>query len=106
MQLAVLDHNAHVNCEHYKNKSGDGVYHRKYRKASKLWDVTPTVVKKDYKYIPGLMKEILDYKGRSPQHMKQVLPLPPQHPSCIQSMIAHKEPAPTLEIVQRKSSRF
>ena len=38
MQLAVLDHNAHIDRAQYKNRSGDEVYYRKYRKASKSWD--------------------------------------------------------------------
>ena len=48
-----------------KNKSGNEVYYRKYRKASKVWDVTPTVLKKDYKYIPALTKDILNYCDHS-----------------------------------------
>ena len=38
MQLAVLDHNAHIDRVQYKKRSGDEVYYRKYRKASKSWD--------------------------------------------------------------------
>ena len=106
MQLAVLDHNAHIDRAQYKNKSGDGVYYRKYRKASKSWDVTPTVLKKDYKYIPALMKDILDYRDHSTQTMKSIPPLPPEHPSHIQTTIAHKEPIPTKEIVSHRNSRF
>lgn len=87
-------------------KSSDDVYYRKYRKASKVWDVTPAVLKKEYKYIPALMKDILDYRDNSTQNMKYISPLPPEHPSHIQSTIAHKEPIPTKEIARQKSSRF
>ena len=46
MQLAVLAHNTHVNHQHYKNKSGDDVYHREYKKDSKVavWVATLTVM--------------------------------------------------------------
>lgn len=106
MQLAVLDHNAHINRAKYKNTSGDDVFYRKYRKASKVWDVTPALLKKEYKYIPQLMKDILDYREHSAHNMKYIPPLPPEHPSHIQKTIAHKEPILTKEIIRQKSSRF
>lgn len=35
IQLAVLDHNHHINRETRRNKSGEVMYQRKYRKQSK-----------------------------------------------------------------------
>ena len=79
-QQVVLDHNDHADRAKYKNKSGDEVYYQKYRKASKVWDATPAVLEKEYKYIPALMKDILDYRHRSTHTMKSIPPLPPEHP--------------------------
>ena len=58
VELAVLDHNAHINRDFAKNKKGDFVYHRKYRKQSKKWDVTPTLTTKKFLYILNLLHEI------------------------------------------------
>ena len=53
MQLAVLDHNTHAEWENAKTRNGDLRY-RKYRKASKQWDATPVICKKQYSYIPAM----------------------------------------------------
>ena len=52
------------------------------------------------------MKDILDYCDHSTQTMKSIPPLPPEHPSHIQTTIAHKEPIPTKEIVSHRNSHF
>ena len=40
VQFAILDRNAHKERGHARNKDGDIIYHRKYRKQSKKWDVS------------------------------------------------------------------
>ena len=60
MQLAILDHNVHTGRENVLNQNGDIIYHRKYRKQTKKWDVSPTKSNKTYKYIPELMKSIIE----------------------------------------------
>lgn len=42
VQLAVLDHNALTGRENALNHNDDIIYHRKYRKQTKKWDVAPT----------------------------------------------------------------
>ena len=50
IQLAVLDYNAHLDSEKAKNKCGDVIYNRKFRKQTKKWDATPSLVSKKYDY--------------------------------------------------------
>ena len=57
-QLAVLDHNSHCDRQVATTTKGEQRYHRKYRKQSKKWDVTPVKTKKEYKYIPELIAAI------------------------------------------------
>ena len=52
VQLAILDHNSHLQRGQAATKSGDTMFHRKYCKQSKKWDVTPTMNQKAYQYIP------------------------------------------------------
>ena len=54
IQLSILDHNKHCQREHMRSKDGNLLYHRKYRKQSKKWDVTPTLIRKKYEYIHRL----------------------------------------------------
>ena len=60
VQLAVLDHNAHLERAAATNIRGEQLYHRKYRKQSKMWDATPLKDRKGYKYIPEVMVTIFD----------------------------------------------
>ena len=106
MQLAVLDYNAHVSRRKQKNQKGEQMFHQKYRKASKKWDVTPIKEKKDYSYFPDLMGSILDFRKDSSISMKQKQVLPANHPACVQATIGHKPPTATNDIVEKKSSRF
>ena len=55
VKLAVLDHNAHLQRNHITKQDGTKVYHRKYRKQTKKWDVTP-VLEEKYEYIPEIME--------------------------------------------------
>ena len=48
VQLAVLDHNAHLDREKAKNKTGEIIYNRKFRKQTKKWDATPSMESKKY----------------------------------------------------------
>ena len=51
VRLTVIDYNAHVEREVARNRAGDIIYHRKYRKQTKKWDVTPVHCRKDYSYM-------------------------------------------------------
>ena len=106
MQLAILDHNAHTERENALNKNGDIIYHRKYRKQTKKWDVSPTKSNKAYKYIPELMKVILEERKGSVQNLKHRVALPQEHPANIQPTIAHTIPDKTAELVTNKRTRF
>ena len=106
MQLAVLDHNAHVKRAAATNSSGEQIYHRKYRRQSKKWDVTPVKENKHYKYIPQLIAAIFTQRMTSADTLKQTIHLPNHHPANIQSTIAHTRPGDTADIVKTKRSRF
>ena len=102
IELAVFDHNTHVKRDHARNKKGDLVYHRKYRKQSKKWDVTPTLTTKKFLYIPKLLHEIdLERESHGNRNKSSVV-LPSYHPAQIQSTIGHTEPLATSEIVAKK----
>ena len=72
MQLAVIDHNAHVSRGKLRNQKGDEMYQEKYCKASKKWDVTPVKEKKEYSYVP----EITTHDGITQQFAW------PKNPCC------------------------
>ena len=59
IQLAVLDYNFHSDRGQAQRKSGELMFARKFRKQTKKWDTTPTLKKKTYEYIPGLLKDIM-----------------------------------------------
>lgn len=106
IQLAVLDHNHHINRETRRNKSGEIMYQRKYRKQSKGWDVTPLLVLKDYSYIPKLIDIISTERASSDVNLqhKQLEPL--HHPCNIQKTIGHRPPEKTSELIANKLSCF
>ena len=56
----------YILAERHKSKSGKPVYNRKYRKASKKWDITPAMENKKFSYIPSLMQSILTHHKESP----------------------------------------
>ena len=106
VHLAVLDHNAHTGRENALNHNGDIIYHRKYRKQTKKWDVTPTKSKKLYKYIPELMRAILEERKVLAHNLKHQVTLHQEHPSNIQATIAHIIPDATAQLVKNKCTRF
>ena len=48
IQLAILDHNAHLDRQHVLNEYENYMYCRKLHKQTKKWDITPTLSKKKY----------------------------------------------------------
>ena len=61
---------------------------------------------KAYKYIPELMKVILEERKGSVQNLKHRVALPQEHPANIQPTIAHTIPDKTAELVTNKRTRF
>ena len=106
VQLAVLDHNAHVERPTATNSRGEQIYHRKYRKQSKKWDATPVKDTKHYKYIPELIVAIFEKRKKSADNLKRTICLPDHHPVNIQSTIVHTQPTVTSDLVKNKRSRF
>ena len=106
VQLAVLDHNAHVTREPAINQQGVSIYHRKYRKQSKKWDVTPMKLAKKYTYIPELISSIFQERLTSYTRLKDPRHICDDEPTHIQSTIAHTAPDVTEDIVKSKRSRF
>ena len=106
VQLAVLDHNAHVEREVAKNKKGEQIYHRKYCKQTKKWDITPTKQIKEYSYAIELMDTIMAERKSSCAPLKRRRPVDDDSPTNIQATIAHTAPIHTQDIVNNKRSRF
>lgn len=106
IQLAVLDHNAHLDRDKAKNKNGEVIYNRKFRKQTKKWDATPSLEKKKYSYIPDLMNRIEKQHVLSTRNLKKAQPCPYDQPNQIAKTIANSQPESTKEIVQKKQSRF
>ena len=106
VQLAVLDHNAHADREVAKNNKGEQIYHRKYRKQTKKWDITPTKQIKEYSYAAELMDAIMTERKSSCAPLKRRRPVDDDSPLNIQATIAHTAPTHTQDIVHNKRSRF
>lgn len=106
VQLAILDHNAHTERSVAVNRKGNTIYHRKYRKQTKKWDVTAVKSTKEYKYIPDLMQQIFEERMMSAAPLKQPITLAQDHPAKRQRTIAHTQPDETVNIATNKSSRF
>lgn len=53
MELAYLDHNAHINRPQMMNGDGEAVYKRKWGKRTKHWQSVAVPIAKTYQYIPG-----------------------------------------------------
>ena len=107
IQLAVLDHNAHLDRNPKQRGENQGLqYHRRYRKQTCNWDVVKVLDRKEYKYIPELMTEIMTYWQQSGFNMHSQTTVPPNHPTRIQSTIAHNQPPDTHTIANNKKSRF
>ena len=103
IQLAVLDHNLHAKTGMAKNKNGEPIYSRRYRKQTKKWDVTPC---KKYDYLPQIMQDILTSRKESTVGLKHKESLLHDHPQRIQQTIVHQPPVNTKDIVMNKKSRF
>ena len=54
MQLACLDHNAHVGRPHLKRKDGTLVYNWKLSKRYGPWCAIPVYERKKYEYVTGM----------------------------------------------------
>ena len=106
VQLAVSDHNAHSERKAAVDNKGEQLFHRKYRKQSKKWDVTPLKSNKTYKYIPELIQAVFEERMVSVSSMKRPMTLPENHPANIQHTIAHLQPDNTTDIIKNKKSRF
>ena len=107
IQLAVLDHNNHLNQDKARNKQGDLMYARKFRKQTKKWDVTPVKERKEYSYIPALLKEIENRRTSLPHGtVKQKRPIPSDHPTRLQPTIGNSIPDDTSCIARNKRSCF
>ena len=104
--MAILDHNAHLERGYARNKDGDIIYHRKYRKQSKKWDASPSKQKKQYKYISELLDKIERKRTDTTFNVKTKSVLASDHPARIQRTIGHSEPPMTTDIVTKKQSRF
>ena len=102
----MLDHNAHVGREVATNKSGEQIYHRKYRKQTKKWDVTPTKQMKKYKYATELMDVVITERKSFCAPLKRPRHVDSDNPTNIQATIAHTEPLHTKDIISNKRSRF
>jgi len=64
-----------------KNKDGNIIHHRKYRKSSKKWDATATLESKKYEYIPPLLKAIYAERSMSSYTTKSKPQVPDSHPT-------------------------
>lgn len=106
IKLAVLDHNAHIDRNQAKTKNGKLMYHCKYRKSSKKWDVTPTMNHKEYKYIEDIFKNIHQYRTDSTLTTRHKSTPMDNHPCLIQKTIGHVPPDTTDDLVRNKRSRF
>ena len=106
VQLAILDHNNHLQRGQAATKSGDTMFHRKYRKQSKKWDATPTMNQKAYQYIPTIIRAIVEKRTCESITLKHSIIVPEDHPTRIQDTIAHVPPTATHDIIRNKRSRF
>ena len=106
IRLAVIDYNVYVERPIARNKEGDIIYHRKYRKQTKKWDVTPVQCPKKYSYMKDLVAEILKLRELSDQTTRSKVALISNHPCNIQLTIGHIQPPETSEILSTKQSRF
>ena len=74
-------------------------YHRKLCKQSHNWDVVKVMQKKQYTYIPEMLKEILMYWQLSEFNMRMIT-------ESNSARAVHVQPPDTATIVNNKRSRF
>ena len=106
IRLAVIDYNVHVERTIARNKEGDIICQRKYRKQTKKWDVTLVRCPKKYSYMKDLVAQILKFREPSDQTTRSEVTLISNHPHNIQLTISHIQPPETSEILSTKQSRF
>ena len=106
VQLTILDHNNHLQRGQVVTKSGDQLFHRKYRKQSKKWDASPAMNQKTYDYIPTIMRAIVEKRISASITLKHSVVVPEDHPTRIQNTIAHVPPTAIHDIICNKRSRF
>ena len=85
---------------------GERIYHRKYRRQTKKWDVSPVLKSKQYDYIPELMNSVRLLRTGKSVTLCHKRVLAEDHPAKQQATIAHVNPSPTDELVRQKRSRF
>ena len=85
---------------------GERIYHRKYRRQTKKWDVSPVLKSKQYNYIPELMNSVRLLRSQTSVTLRHKRVLAEDHPAQQQPTIAHVNPNPTDELVWQKRSRF
>ena len=88
------------------NKEGEIIYHQKYSKQTKKWDVTSVCCQKKYSYMKDLVAEILRLREESDQITRSEVALISIYPRNIQLTIGHVQPPETSEILSNKQSRF
>ena len=99
----MIDYNVHVEQPITRNKEGDIIYHWKYRKQTKKWDVTPVQCPKKYSYMKDLVAEILKLMELSDQTIRSKVALISNHPCNIQlTTIGHIQPPETSKILSTK----
>ena len=100
--LAVIDYNAHAERPIVTNEEGEIIYHRKYRKQTKKWDITPVRCQKMYSYMKDLVAEIFRLREESDQIIRSKVALISNHPRNIQLTIDHVQSPETSEILSNK----
>ena len=106
IQLAVLDHNNHLDRDKAQNRKGKVIYARKFHKQTKKWDATPLMRDKKYTYIPELLKDIEGLRCAPYSGVKRKLLIPSNHPARIRASIGNTAPESTESIVRAKKSHF
>ena len=99
----MIDYNAHDERPIVTNKEGEIIYHRKYRKQTKKWDVTPVHCQKKYSYMKDLVAEILRLREESDKITRSMIS---NHPHNIQLTIGHVQPPETSQILSNNSQGF
>ena len=89
-----------------RNKKGEQIYSRRYRKQTKSGMLHHVKNRKKYEYLPQLMEDIITSRKESVVGVKHKESIPHDHPQRIQQTIAHQPPVHTKDIVITKKSRF
>ena len=95
----MIDYNAHAERPIVTNKEGEIIYHRKYIKQTKKWDITPVRHQQKYSYMKDLVAEIFRLREESDQITRSKVALISNHPRNIQLTIGHVQSPETSEIL-------